>query len=80
MPGGHVPCRQGLQTSDDGRRAEIPGEATETCPMYRVREVSREGIIGYLLTNPARRGKRGGGGGGRRMMSYVGATSPGGLG
>ena len=51
MLGGQDPVIRGLQTSDDGRGEDLPGEATVTGTMYRVHEGPSEGITGYPTPN-----------------------------
>ena len=71
IPGGRGPAERGLQTLDDGRGVELPGEATGTGTMYGVREGFSNRVTGSTPPNPARCGKRGGGAegqiGGRRL-------------
>ena len=61
MPGGQGAGIRGLQTSDDGIGAELPGEAAWEGALYEVMEGPSERFTGYPLTNPARTGERGSG-------------------
>ena len=61
MLGGRGPGRQGLQTSNDGRGAELPGEATGTGLMFGVREGTSKEVTIYTLLKQTWKRKRGGG-------------------
>ena len=45
IPGGRGMVRQGLQTSDEEREAELLGETKQKGPMSRVREGPSKGLI-----------------------------------
>ena len=76
MPGGQGPGRQGLQTSDDKRGAELSVEATGTGPMTRVQEGPSKGVTSYPLPNPVRRGDKGGRGRRMKRETETGETIP----
>ena len=61
MPGGQGLGQRGLQTLDDGRGAELIGEAEGTGTLSGVREGPSEGVTGYPPPKPVWSSERGGG-------------------
>ena len=51
----------GIQTSDDRREENLPGETLGTGPLYRVWEGPSEGVTGYPPPNPSWRSEMGSG-------------------